>query len=110
MKIEQTILASEHPAERSAFRALIAVLFILVALYLYFVSSSILNVIARKQALSEGAQLGTAIGSYEKDYFAISETVRPEAGESLGLSPVKNTAYVYRPGAVGQALTSNNEI
>jgi len=103
-------LYSEHPAERVVFRALVAVLFILVCAYLYFVTASVLNVIARKEAMTQGTQLGTAIGAFEKDYFAISQTVKPDAGVALGLSPVSNTAYVYRPGAVGQAETPHNEI
>lgn len=103
-------LNSEHPLEHTAFRVLFGILFILICSYLYFVSSSVLNVIARKEALSKSTHLGTTIGAYEKDYFAISQTVKPEAGEPLGLFPVSNTAFVYRPGAIGQAETPNNEI
>ena len=105
-------LNSEHPLERGAFRILIALLFILICTYLYFVTASVLNVIARKEALTQGTKLGTAIGAYEREYFAISQTVKPEAGEALGLFSVSNsdTAYVRRPGAVGQAETTNNEI
>ena len=105
-------LHTEHPLEHAAFRALIAVLFILISAYLYFVTASVLNVIARKEALAQEARLGTAIGAFEKDYFAISQTVTPEAGTPLGLFPISNaaTAYVYRPGTVGQAETPHNEI
>ena len=103
-------LNSEHPLERAAFRALAAVLFILICGYLYFVVASVLNVIARKEAISRSTQLSSAIGAYERDYFAISEKVKPDAGAPLGLYPVSNTAYVHRPGVVGQALASHNEI
>ena len=101
---------AEHPLEHTAFRSLIAVLFILISAYLYFVTASVLNVIARKEALSQSTRLGTAIGAYERDYFAISQTVKPDAGLPLGLFPVANTAYVYRPGTVRQAETPHNEI
>lgn len=105
-------LNSEHPLEHTAFRVLIAVLFILISAYLYFVTASVLNVIARKEALMQSTHLGTTIGAYEKEYFAISQTVKPEAGLVLGLSPISSTAtdYVRRPGTVGQAETQNNEI
>lgn len=103
-------LNAEYPLERALFHAFFVVLFVLISAYLYFVASSVLNVIARKEALAQSTRLGTAIGAYEKDYFAISQTVKPEAGLALGLSPVSNTAYVYRPGAIGQAEAPHNEI
>lgn len=87
-----------------------AILFLLVFSYLYFVVASVLNVIARKEAVSRAAQLGSSIGAYERDYFAISEKVKPDAGAQLGLYPVSNVAYVHRPGAVVQVLASHNEI
>lgn len=100
----------EHPFERAAFRVLFAVLFVLISAYLYFVVASVLNVMARKEALTQSTQLGSAIGAYERDYFALSQEVRPDAGGPLGLYPVSNIAYVHRPGAVSQALTPHNEI
>lgn len=100
----------EHPLERTAFRALLAIILLLVCAYLYFVVASVLNVIARKDAISRSTQLGSAIGAYERDYFTVSERVKPEAGTPLGLYPVSNVAYIHRPGVVGQALASNNEI
>ncbi|MDO8481548.1 MAG: hypothetical protein Q7S75_00515 [bacterium] len=103
-------LRAEHPLERAAFRVLFAILAVLIFAYLYFVAASILNVIARKEALSQSAQLGSAIGAYERDYFAISEKVNRDAGAPLGLYPVSNIAYIHRPGVVGQALASKNEI
>jgi hypothetical protein len=101
---------AEHPAERTAFRALIAILLALICAYLYFVVASVLNVVARKEAMSRGKQLSSAIGAYERDYFAISEKVKPDAGASLGLYPVSNISYVYRPGTVSQAESTHNEI
>ncbi|MDO8562196.1 MAG: hypothetical protein Q7S05_05295 [bacterium] len=101
---------AEHQLERTAFRALSAVLLILVLAYLYFVVVSVLNVIARKEAMSRSTQLSSTIGAYERDYFAISDKVKPDAGVPLGLYPASNVAYVYRPGVVGQALTTHNEI
>lgn len=101
---------SEHPVENSAFRALAGVLLILASAYIYFVGATVLNVIARKEALARSAQLTTIIGAFEKEYFAVAETITPDAGTGLGLAPVSNEAYVYRLGAVGQAETLHNEI
>ncbi len=103
-------LNSEHPFESTAFNTFFGILMLLVFSYIYLVGSTALNIIARKEALAKAALAGATIGNFEREYFAISQTVKPGAGEPLGLFPVSNIAYVYRPGAVGQAETPHNEI
>ena len=103
-------LITQHPLERTIFRALIAVLFILICAYFYFVSASILNVIARKEALSEIVSLRSTVSLLERDYYALSANITPSAGMRLGLSPVSETSYVHRPGTVGVAQVRTNEI
>lgn len=103
-------LAAEHPMENVALRALLAIFVLLILAYIYIVGASVLNIIARKEALAQSDRLSTEISSFEKDYFAVSHTVTPDAGVVLGLSPVSKISYVYRPGTVGQAQTQNNEI
>ena len=103
-------LNSEHPFENAAFNTFIAVLMLLIFTYVYLVGSSALNIIARKEALAQAEQAGSEMGRFEREYFAASEKVTPEAGLSLGLAPVAKTAYVYRPGTVGQARAPHNEI
>lgn len=101
---------AEHPLEDTFFKGLLVIFISLVLAYIYFVGASVLNIIARKEALAQTTQLSTVIGGFEKDYFSISHGITPDLGPALGLAPVLNTAYVYRPGAVGQAETSHNEI
>lgn len=103
-------LNAEHPLENTAFKTFFVVLFALIFTYIYLVGSSALNIIARKEALAQSTQVGATIGGFERDYFSASQKIVPEAGLSLGLSPVTKTAYVYRPGTVGQAEVSHNEI
>lgn len=93
----------EHPAERLLFVGLSLVLALLVCAYLYFVTASIMNVIARKDALSQIDQLQGQMGSAEQQYFALSQQMTPSEGASLGLVPVQNTQYVYRPGVAASA-------
>lgn len=103
-------LTSEHPAERVLFRVLIIVLFGLVASYMYFVSASVLNVIARKEAITNMASLGSEVSLLERDYYTAAAAITPGEGARLGLTPVSNTRYVHRPGTVGAATISTNEI
>jgi hypothetical protein len=108
-KRQLNVLAFEYPAERIAFFALSILLAILFCGYFYFVASSVLNIIARKEADAQSAQLQGSIGTLEEQYFALSQTLSPADATTLGLSPVAQTQYVYRPGnaaSAGEPLAS----
>ena len=94
---------AEHPHERLVIRLLIGTLVGLIFLYIYFVSITTLNVIARKDAMRRADDLTSSIGALEQQYFALARSVTPESAQELGLVPVSNTAYVYAPGNVGMA-------
>ena len=91
-------------------RVLVLTLFTLVCGYLYFVGASVLNIIARKEAILQVTERATAVGNLERNYFALSEGVTLESGSRVGLAPVSETHYVYRPGAMGIAGAPRNEI
>ncbi len=103
-------LRMEHPAEGILFRVLSILLIAAIGGYLYFVSASILNVIARKEALTKVSVIQGSIGGLEQRFFELSSGIRPESGPSLGLAPVGEKTYVYRPGNVGAATIARNEI
>jgi hypothetical protein len=93
----------EHPAEQRVFRILCVLLGALLFCYLYFVSSSILNIMARKEASTSIAQIQSTIASLESQYFTLGKGVTEASASSLGLSPVKDTQYVYVPGNAASA-------
>ncbi len=101
----RTALAIEYPAERVILRTLIALLVILAVCYLYFVSASIINIMARKEALARSAKIDASIGALEGDYFALTQEITPQSAVAIGLTPIQNTDYVERPGTVGMAGT-----
>jgi len=105
-------LSIEHPLEPMIFRGLFGCLAFLLCLYLYFVTASVLNVIAREDAGAKTAVLQNSISQKEQSYFALIQDLRPQTGVSLGLSPVQSTSYVYRPGLTAAAATigHNDEI
>ncbi|MBI2612761.1 hypothetical protein HYW59_03030 [Candidatus Kaiserbacteria bacterium] len=103
-------LTAEHPAERLFLRLLISAVVVLACAYAYFVGATILNVIARKEALADSVNLATAVSKLEREYFAISQRVGPEDGTRLGLSPVSKTIYVHRPGNAALSDVARNEI
>ncbi|QQG37534.1 MAG: hypothetical protein HYS26_02790 [Candidatus Kaiserbacteria bacterium] len=104
-------LAAEYPIERGAFRSLWIALLLCVALYMYFVGATILNVIARKEALQQTANLASAVSQLEREYFSAAAAIGPSEGGRLGLAPVADTAFVQRPGNAASAATiGGNEI
>ncbi len=100
----------EHPVEAIALRVLGTLLILVVCGYLYFVTASILNVIARKEALTRVVVIQGSIGGLEQHYFKLSNGISPEMGGALGLTPINQQHYVYRPGNVGAATIARNEI
>lgn len=105
-----SVFVSVLPSEETTTRLLCFMLLILVFAYVSFVSLSIVNVIARKEANDQATALRSVVGSLERDYFALSQTVGAANGDSLGLAPVSDTQYIHRPGSVGAVDGVRNEI
>jgi hypothetical protein len=103
-------LAVEHPYEARAFSILLIALGVFIAAYLYFVTASVLHVMARTEATNEVQAIDASIGDLEQQYLALSETVSPQEAPSLGLSPVSNISYVYRPGTEALRTVEPNTI
>ena len=100
-------LSVEHPAEGVAMRILFLALLACICMYLYFVGASVLNIMARKEASAQVSERATHIGGLEREYFTLAEDITLESGVRVGLAPVSETHYVYRPGAVGVAVSRN---
>ncbi len=101
-------LSIEDPMEPILLRIALALIVALLFGYLYFVSNSVLNVMARKEALVGISNVQSSISSMEQNYFALAKGVTPSAGTDLGLAPVANTAYVYRAGNTAAAIEQGN--
>jgi hypothetical protein len=107
---ESMTLAVEHPYESAFLRALMLILLVLCAGYLYFVGASVLNIIARKEAGTETTRLQSAIAVMEQEYFALSHSVDESIATSIGLTNLRDTQYVYRPGTAVAATIPGNGI
>jgi hypothetical protein len=92
-------LSIEYPAERMIFRGLVAVLIVLAMCYLYFVSASVINIIAQKEAMSQTSRIEGSIGALEGQYFTLSQSITAQAAVAMGLTSisVKDIAYIDRP-------------
>lgn len=103
-------LTSEHPAERVLQRVFLLAMIACALLYTYFVGATALNVIARKEARTHIQILATAVSGLEREYFTISQSVGPEDGARLGLSPVQDTTYMHRRGNAAIAEQDSNAL
>ena len=95
--------STEHPAERSLLKTMLGFIALFVFLYLYFVSASVLNVIARKEAISGVKSAQSSISTKEQEYFSLTESITPEEAARLGLAPLEAPQYVYRPSSMTAA-------
>jgi hypothetical protein len=103
-------LSYELPYETVVVRYLCAMVGIIVLLYLYFVSASVLNVIAQREASQASAQMQSDIGVLEGKYFALSQIVTPAQASKLGLTQVAESSFVYRLDTVGVVPSTKNAI
>ncbi len=104
------VLHTSLPLEERAVQALGLIIACLLVAYIVFVSMSVVNVIASKEATDKISALRASVSQLENDYFALSDTVTEDSGAILGLAPVSKTNYVSRTGTVGAATRPRSEI
>lgn len=100
-----SILTLEHPYERVITRTVFGLLCILACAYLYFVTFSVMHVVAHKEALVQSAHLTDSISQLERRYFDLSRSVTRDEGARLGLSDI-TPSYVYATGNTAVNVTS----
>jgi hypothetical protein len=103
MNKKLSILSIEYVYERAAAQVLLALICLAIIAYLYFVGASVLNIIARKEAAQKTTALQGSVAQLEKQYFTLSSAVTPDTASALGLAPITNAQFVYRPGATAIA-------
>ena len=106
----RTGLARELPLERHALPGLALVLAVVGAAYLYFVASSIVNVMAQRDAEHSMRVIESSMGSLEQRYMTLSRSIAAKEAGSIGLAPVEASAYVYRPIDTAMAVTERSQI
>ena len=106
----RTGLAREFAIERRAFSILSTLLIVLIAAYLYFVASSILNVMGRADAERSIRSIESNVATLEQQYLALSNSVSTQTATEQGLAEVQNVSYVYRPGNESLAAAQTSSI
>jgi hypothetical protein len=99
------VLHTSYFREDLIIRALFAVCAMLLIAYVTIVGMTIVNVIARKEALDRTSETRSAIAQLEHEYFSRTEALTVSQGAERGLEPVSDKRYVQRLTAVGYAET-----
>lgn len=103
-------LSLELPHENSILRVLFIAIAAVIAMYLYLVSASVMNVMAQREADHTAAVLESDIGLLESEYFAINQKLTLAHAHKIGLRPIENETFVYRLDTVGVAPSVQNAI
>lgn len=82
--------------EKRALTALIAMIFILLGFYGYFISKSIINVIVREEINNDIVRIGSAISELEFEYIAHKNTINKEFAISAGFKNIASKKFVAR--------------
>lgn len=82
--------------EKRAFTALIAMIFMLMGFYGYFISKSIVNVIVREEFNNEIVRVNSAISELEFKYIAHKSTINREYAKVVGFTDLTEKKFVAR--------------
>ena len=82
--------------EKRAFTALIAIVFILLGFYGYFISKSIVNVIVREEINNDVVAVSSNISELEFEYIAHKNTINKEFAKSAGFKDLAEKNFVAR--------------
>ncbi len=82
--------------EKRAFTALIAIVFILLGFYGYFISKSIVNVIVREEVNNDIVAVSSAISELEFEYIAHKNTINKEYAKAAGFTNIASKKFVAR--------------
>jgi hypothetical protein len=105
---KSSIFTVSYPAELLLLKFFGAIACILACTYVYLVSMTALNVIASREAATRAASLESTVGTMQQQYFSLVQEAAMIPPESLGLTPVGHTSYVYKPTTVGLLSPADN--
>lgn len=103
------LLKHEHPYERRIRYACGILACVLAMGYVYFVSASVLNIIAREEAHMSISHTTSSIAELEEQYFSLVGSMTKQRASELGLVAVSDKHFVTRTTRLGQAAPAASE-
>ncbi len=91
--VQEKVASIENPVTAWA---LVAIAFVMVGLYGYFINGAIVNIVAARSAQNSIAALTSAVGDLETTYLAARSDLTLEYAHSIGFTeaPVGASSYI----------------
>ncbi len=93
--------------EKTIFWGLLGALFISFGFYMYFINTTVHNVVIRQNLESEAGALTLSIGSKEFEYITKRNAVTLSLAHSLGFKDVETKKFISRSSATKVAFLSD---
>lgn len=93
--------------EQKLFWALVSTMVLFVALYVYFISSSVVNVVLHKEAQQEQAAISSRLATLESEYLARKNDIDLDLASSLGFIEIDQIDKQFVTRTVRTSLTLN---
>ena len=87
---------SLYEKERMWFFVALTCLLISAALYMYFLSASVVHVVMRKEVDKEISSLSSSVGSLEAEYIEKQHSVSEDIASLRGFKKTSDTIYIDR--------------
>lgn len=105
----KTAIATLNTQKR-LFTVLLFSVVVLMSLYVFLVSKSIVNVIIREEIQNEMMAIHSTTGELESQYIVLKNAIDIEFAYTLGFTDVMGKTFVARKSLLGRSLTVNDEI
>jgi len=97
--------------EKTIFWLLLGILFSCVSFYMYFINTTIHNVVVRQNLELEASKLTFSIGREEFQYITMRNKVTLPLAYSLGFKDIKNKTFISRnSNLIGIGQTPTNQV
>ena len=99
--------AQVHSFERHAFMSTLVIVVLLSGLYIFLISASIFNVVARAETEQSIINLHSQIGELESDYLLRKNTITLILAYDLGFTDINEKTFVVRKSLSIKELSLN---
>lgn len=83
---------------------------LLLFLYVYFVGSTVFNIVGRKSAENEMRALSSSISDMEIEYISLAKNIDLNMAKTLGFNEPKDVYFAARTPVVGAISQSSDEL
>jgi hypothetical protein len=98
-----------YHTERNFFFVALSFFLTLFGLYIYFISASVIHVIARKEIDQKIARVNSHIGEFESTYIAAKQAITPDTIAQYGFVAASPSKIYVQKAPTNLVLLTHNE-